>query len=53
MTGEEIEGHSRLFARLSPEKSLNNTARVLTGDSGEKSRFAHDGLGSFFLHYCC
>ena len=47
MTGEEIEVHSRLSARLSLEKMLSNTARVLTGEGGEMSRFSHDCLGCF------
>ncbi len=32
MTGEEIEGHSRLPARLALEKTLSNTAQVLIGE---------------------
>jgi len=29
------------------KKTLNNTAQVLTGQGGERSRFAHNGLGGY------
>jgi len=33
------------------KKTLSNTAQVLTGQGGKMCRFAHNGLGGFFLHY--
>ena len=40
---------SRLGCGCVEKETVNNTARVLTGEGGKKNLFAHDGVGSFFL----
>jgi hypothetical protein len=42
--------HDRIVTQN--DKPHKNFSQMLTGQGGKKALFAHDGLGSFFLHYC-